>query len=251
MRYLLLIVLSSYVLAEAQVTNVEGERVKTDTIGWTGEVNTGFKFVKESANVFTSNTDARVQYKAPKDLYLALGEYNWSGAGGKAFTHNAYMHLRYNRKFKADWMRWEVFSQLQFNEITRINLRLLNGTGPRFKVLNKEIAVMYLGTLYMFEHAKELDIDDVVIMKYEHRLSSYLSYSIFPTEQISLVSTTYYQPRLDKWSDFRVAHASEMRIKILKHLVLSMVYKLNFDADPAMGVSRLTHSFENKIGVVF
>lgn len=251
MRYILLILFSSYVLAQAQVTNVESKRVRTDTVGWTGEANTGFKFVREAGNVFTSNTDARVQYKTKKDLYLILGEYNWSGAIGKSFTNNAYVHLRYNRALRPEWLKWEVFSQVQFNEVTRIKLRLLNGTGPRFKLLSKEKGVMYLGTLYMFEHSKELDIEDEEVVKNEHRFSSYLSYSFFPTEQVSLVSTTYYQPKFNKRSDFRVAHVSEMRVKVLKNLVLSMIYKLNFDTKPAMGIARVTHSFENKIGIVF
>ena len=80
MRILISILLIYFGAAQAQVTNIEAQRVKTDSAGWYGEVNTGFKFVKEVENVFTSNSDARVQYKTKKDLYLLLGEYNWSGA---------------------------------------------------------------------------------------------------------------------------------------------------------------------------
>lgn len=235
----------------AQVTNVESKRLKTDTTGWAGEVNTGFKFVREVGNVLSSNTDLRAQYKTKKDLYLALAEYNWSGARGQTFTHNAYVHLRYNRKLKPSWLRWEVFSQAQFNKITRINHRILTGTGPRFKLLGRDLGVIYFGSLYMFEHSKELDADDNHVFRNEHRLSTYLSYSIFPADPISIVSTTYYQPRFNAWRDFRVSHVSELRFQVMKRLVLSMVYKLNYDADPAVGISKITQSFENKIGVTF
>ncbi len=251
MRLILFLILTGVGIVQAQVTNVEGRRVKTDTVGWYGEVNTGFKFVKEVGNVFTSNSDTRIQYKTQKDLYLALGEYNWSGARGKTFTHNGYLHLRYNRKLKPAWLRWEVFSQVQFNKITRINLRLLNGTGPRFKLMEKEKAAIYLGTLYMFEHSKELDLDNNKLSLNEHRKSTYLSFSVFPTDIISLISTTYYQPKITDWKDYRIAHVSEFRAKISRRLVLGMVYKLNFDTFPAAGISKVTHSFENKIGLVF
>jgi len=237
--------------AAAQVTNVEARRVKTDTTGWYGEINTGFKFVREVGNVFTSNSDARIQFKDKKNLYLALGEYNWSGARGKTFTHNAYLHLRYNRKLKPDWLRWEAFTQVQFNEITRINLRWLLGTGPRFKLKEKERSSVYWGTLYMFEITKELDIEGNRLDRYEHRKSSYLSFSLFPVDNLSIISTSYYQPRIDNWSDFRVSNVSELRAKITKRLVLSMVYKFNYDAYPAESIPRVTHSFENKIGLVF
>lgn len=235
----------------AQVTNVEGRRVKTDTVGWYGEFNTGFKVVKEVGNVFSSNNTARIQYKTPKSLYLALGEYNWSGARGENYTNNAYLHLRYNRNIVKTWLKWEVFSQVQFNKITRINLRLLNGTGPRFKLMDKEKSAIYLGTLYMYEFTKELNLEDKQLYLREHRMSSYVSFSLFPVDNISVISTTYYQPRLNAWSDFRVANASEFRAKVTKRLVLSMIYKFNYDAFPAEDINRVTHSFENKIGIVF
>lgn len=237
--------------ATAQVTNVESRRVKTDTTGLYGEFDTGFKLVKEVGNVFSSNTSLRIQYKHKDNIYLALGEYNWSGARGKTFTNNAYLHLRYNRNIVKKWMKWEAFTQVQFNEITRINLRLLNGTGPRFKLLDKEFGSMYLGTLYMYEYTKELTHESNIRILHEHRMSSYLSFSIFPVENLSLISTTYYQPKLNYWKDYRLANVTEFRAKVTKRLVLSMVYKFNYDTHPAEDISRVTHSFENKIGITF
>ena len=251
MRILISILLIYFGAAQAQVTNIEAQRVKTDSAGWYGEVNTGFKFVKEVENVFTSNSDARVQYKTKKDLYLLLGEYNWSGASSKTNTHNAYLHLRYNRKLKPSWLRWEIFSQYQFNKITRINLRILNGTGPRFKLVDKEKASLYLGVLYMFEFTKELNQENKVLNLKEHRSSSYISFSVFPNNLISIISTSYYQPRFDKWNDYRISNISEFRAKIAKKVYLSMAYKFNFDTYPSEGISRITHSFENKIGLAF
>lgn len=243
------LIFSGYV--QAQVTNIEAQRVKTDTSGWYGEINTGFKFVKEVGNVFTSNSDARVQYKTKKDLYLLLGEYNWSRASDKINTHNAYLHLRYNRKLKPSWLRWEVFSQYQFNEITRINLRILNGTGPRFKLVEKEKASVYLGVLYMFEYTKQLNQDNNILYLKEHRNSSYVSFSVFPNDFLSILSTTYYQPKLNRWKDYRISNISELRAKISKKFFIGMAYKFNFDTYPSEGISKSTHSFENKIGIVF
>ena len=251
MRFIASVLLIFGGLIQAQVTNIEASRVKTDTTGWYGEVNTGFKFVKEVGSVFSLNADVRVQYKTAKDLYLVLGEYNWSGASSKTNTHNAYLHLRYNRKLKPSFLRWEVFSQYQFNKITRINLRILNGTGPRFKLLGKEKALIYLGVLYMFEYTKELNQENTILYLKEHRNSSYLSFSIFPNNMISILSTSYYQPRLDQWKDYRISNITEFRAKISKKLYIGMAYKFNFDTYPSEGISRVTHSFENKIGVAF
>ena len=247
MRYLLTIFLLGFQFCCAQVTNVEAQRVKTDTTGWYDEINLGFKLVKEVQKVFSFDTDLRLQYKTRKDLYLALGAYDWSGAGSKSLTHNAFLHLRYNRKLKPDWLVWEAFSQVQFNQITKIKLRSLLGTGPRFKLVGKEKARVYLGTAYMYEYTKEKDLE--LVVRNEHRLSSYFSFSLFPTDAVSMISTTYYQPKINNWSDYRVSGIFELRTQIARKIFLGLVFKLNYDTFPAVDIPMLTYSIQNKIGV--
>src|SRR5690625_2490538 len=111
----------------AQVTNVEAERVKTDTVGWNGEANVGVEFDKNKTQTLELSTDVRAQYKTPKNIYLAVGEYNRSSSSGETFKNNAYIHLRYNRDSN-DWLTWTVYSQILLNETSNIRLRLLNYT---------------------------------------------------------------------------------------------------------------------------
>jgi hypothetical protein len=68
---------------------------------------------------------------------------------------------------------------------------------------------------------------------------------------ISIISTTYYQPKINDWHDFRVSNVSDFRAKISKRLVIGMSYRLSYDSDPAEGIPTLNHSFENKLGIVF
>lgn len=235
---------------QAQVTNVEASRVKTDTIGWSGEANVGLQFEKEKTKTTEFSTNVRGQYKNYKNLYLLLGEYKRSQTSGKAFKNKAYLHARYNRRINA-WLKWEVYSQIQFNKNTNIDLRLLNGTGPRFRLVKTEHARIYTGTSYMYEISRELTEEEGYIMLREHRNSNYVSFSLFPTENFSVISTTYFQPRLDKWSDHRISNATELRFKIYKSLVFGVEYELSYDSYPAFGVPEITHSLQNKIGVTF
>lgn len=236
--------------ANAQVVNIESRRVKLDTTGWYSEFNTGFKYLKEKNPIFNFTNDIRVQYKAPKDLYLFLANYDISKSKGKTLTNNAFLHFRYNRKING-FIRWEAFTQLQFNEITRVKNRWLLGTGPRWKLLDKEVGALYLGNAYMFEINQEKNLSDSIIRQIDNRFSNYLSFSIFPNELISIISTTYYQPKINDWNDFRVSNVSDFRAKISKHLVIGLSYRLSFDSDPAEGIPNLNHSFENKLGIFF
>lgn len=234
----------------AQVTNVEADRVKTDTIGWRGEANMGLQFEQEKTKTTEFSADARGQYKDQKNLYLLLGEYQHSRTSGKTFKDKAYLHARYNRRVNY-WMKWEVYSQIQFNKNTNIDLRFLNGTGPRFRLSKTEHARIYAGTSYMYEISREKEENEEYMMRREHRNSNYLSFSLFPSENFSIISTTYFQPRLDKFSDYRVSNATELRFKIYKTLVFGVEYKLSYDKFPAYGVPSVTHSLKNKIGITF
>jgi hypothetical protein len=237
-------------LLNAQVVNIESRRVKLDTTGWYGEFNTGFKYLKERSPIFNFTNDARLQYKASKDLYLVLANYDIAKSKGKTLTNNAFFHFRYNRKING-FLRWEAFTQLQFNEITRVKNRWLLGTGARWKLLDKEVGAIYLGNAYMFEINQEKNLNDDIIRQIDNRLSNYLSFSIFPNDLISIISTTYYQPKINDWHDFRVSNVSDFRAKISKRLVIGMSYRLSYDSDPAEGIPTLNHSFENKLGIVF
>lgn len=244
------LVLLNFLSLQAQITNVEADRVKTDTIGWYGEANLGLEFQKEKHKTIEFTSGARAQYKNHKNLYLLLGEYERSRASGKTFKNKAYLHARYNRRINS-WIKWELYSQIQFNKNTNIDLRLVNGTGPRFRLFKTEKARMYSGISYMYEYSRELDEDKKHIILREHRNSSYLSFSLFPTDAFSIISTTYYQPRWDKWKDYRISNATELRFKIYKTLVFGVEYKLNYDTYPAFGVPKITHSLKNKIGITF
>lgn len=128
---------------------MEAERRKTDTVGWTGEANAGLEFEKNKTQTLELSTEVRAQYKTLKNIYLAVGEYNRSSSSGETFKNNAYGHLRYNRKINT-WLTWEIYSQIQFNDNANIQLRLVNGTGPRFRLLKTEKARIYTGTSYMY-----------------------------------------------------------------------------------------------------
>lgn len=234
----------------AQVTNVEADRVKTDTIGWRGEANVGLQFEQEKTKTTEFSANARGQYKDHKNLYLLLGEYKRSQTIGKTFKNKAYLHARYNRRVNY-WMKWEVYSQIQFNRNTNIDLRLLNGTGPRFRLSKTEHARIYTGISYMYEITRELTEHEEYQMLREHRNSNYISFSLFPTDNFSVISTSYFQPRLDKFSDYRLSNATELRFKIYKTLVFGVEYKLSYDRYPAYGVPKITHNLQNKIGITF
>lgn len=157
-------------------------------------------------------------------------------------------HLRYNYRFHPR-IAWEVFVQGQYNKVSLVDFRGLIGTGPRYKLTNSENYKFYLGTLVMYEH-EEL-VDGFTPIQRDFRGSIYLSFSLYPTENISLTSTTYYQPRLSQFSDYRISSQSSLAITIYKSLDFLTNYTFTYDAFPAVGIPNSQYDFTTGIAYSF
>src|SRR5688572_17746670 len=144
------------IFARGQIVNIESARMQSDTVGWMGGAGAAVSLNQDIDRVFGTNVSAHLQYKTSNDqgLWLILGDYGFLKVDDKKYISNGFGHLRYNKKVNA-WLRWEVFTQIQNNDITQIDSRFLFGTGPRFKIAKNNILRLYAASLVMYEQEKE------------------------------------------------------------------------------------------------
>lgn len=233
----------------AQVVNIESQRFRTDTVGWKGSANIGFSMGKQKEKYFIVNSTAHVQYKSKKHLYLLLGNYELLKSQTSKIANAGFLHFRHNYKLKKDWIRWESFTQAQFNRVNGLKVRFLLGSGPRFKALDLEKYKIYIGTLYMYEHEQSIDN---LSRNNECRFSGYVSFSFYPTENLEFISTTYYQPNVAQNKDYRIATENSILLKILKNLSFAMNFRLNYDTRPPSGAATdITYLWSNSLKIVF
>ena len=122
--------------------------------------------------VFAVNATAHVQFKDTKNLYLLLGSYG-------------FLHFRYNYKL-GPVLRWEAFTQMQQNAITKIQSRFLLGTSPRFKIAGTKKFHLYAASLAMYEIEKETGKTGHIN---EWRSSSYVTLTFLPNDRTELTNT--------------------------------------------------------------
>ena len=173
---------------KAQVLNIEKARMQSDTTGWLGNTGASFSLVKNTQKIFSAEVDAHLQYKSKKSLYLILGSYGFLKGASTKFIDNTFFHFRYNYKL-SKLIRWEAFTQLQNNVVTKIRSRFLLGTGPRFKLVSNEHLHLYAAALIMYEQEKESGTANII--HNDARNSNYISATIIPNKQIELVSTVF------------------------------------------------------------
>lgn len=248
MKKLLFLLLLITPLSHAQILNAESLRKVTDTSGWSGSANAHFA-LRGGVNDFISlGTDWHVQYKMKRHLLLIKSQLVFQKVDDSKFGNSGIQHIRYNNRFHERWA-WEVFAQGQYNKVSKIDFRGLVGAGPRYKLTTSEKYKFYLGALVMYEH-EEVD-DGFTPLQRDARFSSYLSFSIYPKDGISLTSTSYYQPKVDQISDHRFSNESTLSIDLYDNLGFTASYVFIYDAFPAIGIPNSQYWFRTGLSYSF
>ena len=214
----------------SQVVNIETLRKASDSIKWTGSISLDVSLIKNKNDIFRIANKAHVQYSDQTNLWLFVNDLNFQKIEGNSLVNRGTQHLRYNRKI-SERVKWEVFTQAQYDAISQIDFRGLVGTGPRFKLTKNDNYRFYLGTLIMYEYEKASNLISDRIQN-DIRGSAYLSFSLYPTEKISVISTSYYQPKLDAFSDYRFSSNTSLLFEIYKNLAFKANFNYFFDAVP-------------------
>jgi|SRR5690554_286535 len=240
MKYLFsfLFILSSLTI-HSQILNAESLRKVTDTSGFSGSASLDFSIKRDINDYLGLSNSIHLQYKMKKHLVLLKNDIELKNIEGNKFENAGITHLRYNYRFLPK-IAWEIFGQAQYNKVSKINFRGLVGTGPRFKLTNSENYKIYLGTLIMYEQ-EELS-DGVTPLQREIRGSGYLTLTLSPRDNIRFISTTYYQPLLRNFSDFRLSNQTSLLIDLIKNLALKTSYTFTFDEYPAEGIPNSQYS---------
>ncbi len=154
MRYLFFYLITFLCVSSfcfSQIVNIESKRINSDTTGFDGQLEGNFSVNQNNTFLVSLNTKTQVQYKWENDLLLLVGDWRFTVGDQQRFLNDGMLHLRYNRKIN-NWLRLEVFNQIQYNELLSVRFRYLFGFGPRFKLTGKnEVFKMYLGPMYMLE----------------------------------------------------------------------------------------------------
>ena len=143
---------------------------------------------------------------------------------------------------------YEIFQQGQFNKIQRIDLRLLFGSGFRFKILDQENYQMNIGTSVMGEYER---LSDTTAYSMDVLNSTYFSFDGQFTPNFGLNTITYFQPKFVDFGNYRIANETSLRIKISDHFTFKVVYTLAHDSRNIEGVRKTNYTLKNTFSFNF
>lgn len=233
----------------AQIVNVESIRKVSDTSRWSGNASLSFNLTQNKNRIFDIKNRIHLQYLYDNHMVLFVNDIAFKEANKGTLVDKGTQHLRYNYRLKERFF-WEVFAQSQYDDISAIDFRGLLGTGPRFKLSKSDNYNFFVGVLSMFEY-EHIENDMENSIRRDFRNSSYFSFSLFPKDNISIVSTTYYQPLYKNFSDFRISNDTRLLIGIIKNLGLTIGFTYLYDAFPAIGVPKEQYKLTNGLTYTF
>ncbi len=246
---LLLAFMGMVQIGSAQIVNIESLRSFADTTGFHGVENFNLNYTRNTRELVEITNNLSLKYRKGRNTVLFLNTLDVSLANKIVLEQNLFFHLRYNYR-QNNWLSYEAFSQYQKDLPLRIQKRTLMGLGPRFTLLEKERLKIFFGPLLMYEYDDELGTDTI---NEDIRLSSYLSVTYLLKARLSWANYLYYQPRLDKFDDFRTSLQSQLQLAIFKTLSFTTTFTMAYDAvpvnDPA--IPNLTIKWTNGISYTF
>lgn len=252
MRYWILLVLGLGFFGNelrAQIVNIENKRIYEDTSGWSGSLNGSFSITQNGPTLYTAGFRPLVQYKTRKNYYLLISDVVYTASGKTVYANQGMTHFRYARRIKNSPWKWESYAQVQYNQLLNQRVRFLTGTGLRWKFIDTNNVRFFAGTSTFYEY-EELTQDNVINSNV--RWSNYLSWYISTKGGFSFTGTTYYQPRWDKFSDYRFSGQYSISQAINKRLDLRFELNIYYDSRPPTNVRSTVFSssagFRIKLG---
>jgi len=225
----------------SQIINIESQRIQTDTTGWSGNLGVSLTASKNTVSYTAFNAQGHLQHKTDNDLWLFLVDYDLVRAGDQNFSDSWFSHVRYNRKI-GGVIRVEAFSQAQYNEVSKIDLRLLNGIGLRFKLSDYKRARFYYGATYMYEYEEVIAEDEI---NKDSRLSSYFTFTLRPEKHVFFSNTTYIQPLFKDFEDYRLSNDTRLVFSITSQLRFSTTFRFLYDSNPPVEVPNSIYQVNN------
>ncbi len=141
----------------------------------------------------------------------------------------------------------EAFLQGQYNQLLVVRQRNLIGAGVRFNWIDRKNFTGHLGNSYMYE----VEYNDTLRSKsYNHRNSTYISFSYTSSSRnFMLTNTFYYQPLYRNLDDYRLLEQFRFDFPLNKWLKFFAVYDYYFDNETPLNTKEYTSKLQMGFGI--
>jgi len=240
-------------VARAQV-NAEGLRSNLLKPEFSINLDSAISVARGNIDLFEITAAGRVQYQTlhpvpaarpgePPPLpfvrqrVFVAGSGRYTDVGGTPVVSQTYLHMRWTGMWHPR-VGSDGFIQHQNDRFFRLQRRSLAGAGVRVEIVHDPRFMAWGGSAYMLEYER-IDVKPGAPDAPEtvsHRWTNYLTARLAPSDHFLLQSTTYFQPRFDDFTDYRVLEIVESQAKVTDLLSFGLTLTILHDSAPPTGV---------------
>lgn len=230
----------------AQIVNVL-PALSMNKLGWGGNASGVLNWKTGNNFLVDVTAEAQVRYAWPKDIVYWIGRSRYAEGKDGPIISQAFEHLRYRREIYGR-LSGEIFVQQEYDSFRRINLRALNGIGPRVEVYSTDTVDVAFGTAYMYEYERVRPENDLPSQTHSaSRWSNYGQFAWKPEDDIVVQQIVYAQPLFTNMRDIRALSESSLLLKGRGHLAFKVALRIIYDSRPPADVKTTDTGFETSI----
>ncbi|ALP52519.1 hypothetical protein Tel_04805 [Candidatus Tenderia electrophaga] len=235
------------------IVNVENMRIGAPEPGVSGNIDLSISGDSGNTDTAEAGLDSRLQYHRRQVTDFVILSYDYGETNDRRNTNSTLLHARHVVQYRPR-RAWEAYAQAEQDEFTRLSFRGLVGAGMRFTLVERGDRLgLYFGAgaYYTRETLEQRPgLTDDGTDEYS-RASFYLSYKHKLNAQVSVMSTTYYQPRLDDGEDFRALEQASLAVKMNDHLSVKLSLDIRHDSRPPQAVEKTDVSYFTGLSYAF
>ncbi|MCB9670004.1 MAG: DUF481 domain-containing protein [Alphaproteobacteria bacterium] len=230
--------LISLVAAHATIVNVLTPDVGAIEPGWHGSVKAGGQMLAGNEQRLGANLAAGLRYRRERDLWALKASVDVAAAFKQVVSQKAFVNLRHRHALGQGPVSTVEFVQVDHNRFRGLAVRDLAGAGLDIRTWRQDWTEAHLGITVMGEHQVFNDGYEDDDEGLHARMSNYFTVAV-KTDSVVLASTTFYQPRLDLWANWRMLQDLSMTLDISERLDWNVLFKVERDSRPPTGVKPL------------
>ncbi|HMV34460.1 MAG TPA: DUF481 domain-containing protein [Turneriella sp.] len=232
----------------AQIFNVEKVRLDhpEDRVIF-GNIGANFTYHNRSANlqtpvrVFNGGLTSDVGYASDSHLYLLINNYQVLNVNDSYVVNFGSTHFR-TQFFHRNTLSVESYAQYQYDQARGLELRLLAGAGPRWRIIKTPAWNLATGTSLMYEgedwQNPAIAGDPILQARYV-KSSTYISTRYVVNPQVDVNAVTYYQVGYDREFDatlHRVSGEANLAVQLFGNLSFTTSFTAAWESRPIVPI---------------
>jgi len=219
--------------------------------GWFAGLQSDVNLERGNSEVFEIAGQSIIGYQQTHHAIKLLSGLKYLTEDQNSITSRNFLQVRYNYILNPTYRTFS-FYQYQHNKSLILKSRQIVGAGLRRKFGSKDLPTFHLGMGLMYENemlnkSKLLPGESSSLNRLRVDAIGFFNYSI--TSNTTLTNSTYYQPAVSDFGDFRLFDEMSLNVAINKYAELNLSFLWRYDHQPPGTLKKYDINITSGIGI--